>query len=92
MVKSLEEALSLIAELEAENKTLREELEYYKSRKPSGRKKHDETWMASYNDFAAKYEAGMSIMEIVNLGEISRRTAYRYKSYYDALKHGDAQN
>jgi len=44
---------------------------------------------ASY--FAAKYEAGMSIMEIVNLGEISRRTAYRYKSYYDALKHGDAQ-
>ena len=92
MVKTLEEALSLIAELEAENRTLREELEYYKSRKPSGRKKHDETWMASYNDFAAKYEAGMSIMEIVNLGEISRRTAYRYKSYYDALKHGDAQN
>ena len=85
MVKTLEEALSLIAELEAENKALREELEYYKSRKPSGRKKHDETWMASYNDFVAKYEAGMSIMEIVNKGEISRRTAYRYKAYYEAL-------
>ena len=86
MVKTLEEALSLIAELEAENKALREELEYYKSRKPSGRKKHDETWMASYNDFAVKYEGGMSIMEIVNQGAISRRTAYRYKAYYDSLQ------
>ena len=86
MVKTLEEALSLIAELEAENKVLREELEYYKSRKPSGRKKHDETWMASYNDFAVKYEGGMSIMEIVNQGAISRRTAYRYKAYYEAMK------
>ena len=92
MINTLEQALSYIAELEAENKALREELEYYKSRKPSGRKKHDETWMASYNDFAVKYESGMSIMEIVNLGEISRRTAYRYKSYYDALKQGDAQS
>ena len=89
MVKTLEEALSLIAELEAENKALREELEYYKSRKPSGRKKHDETWMASYNDFAAKYEGGMSIMEIVNQGAISRRTAYRYKAYYDELNKKD---
>jgi len=91
MINTLEEALNYIAELEAENKALREEVEYYKSRKPSGRKKHDETWMASYNDFAAKYEGGMSIMEIVNLGEISRRTAYRYQAYYDALKHGDAK-
>ena len=91
MINTLEQALNYIAELEAENKALHEELEYYKSRKPSGRKKHDETWMASYNDFAAKYEAGMSIMEIVNQGEISRRTAYRYKSHYDALKRGDAQ-
>ena len=85
MIKTLEEALKYISELEAENKVLREELEYFRSRKPSGRKKHDETWMASYNDFAVKYEGGMSIMEIVNQGEISRRTAYRYKAYYDAL-------
>ena len=28
---------------------------------------------------------GMSIMEIVNQGGISRRTAYRYKAYYDTL-------
>ena len=85
MIKTLEEALKYISELEAENKVLREELEHFCSRKPSGRKKHDETWMASYNDFAVKYEGGMSIMEIVNQGEISRRTAYRYKAYYDAL-------
>ena len=85
MIKTLEEALKYISELEAENKVLREELEHFRSRKPSGRKKHDEPWMASYNDFAVKYEGGMSIMEIVNQGEISRRTAYRYKAYYDAL-------
>ena len=33
-----------------------------------------------------KYESGMTIMEIVNQGKISRRTAYRYKAYYDELK------
>ena len=86
MINTLDEALIYIAELEAENRSLREELEYYKSRKPSGRKKHDETWMASYNDFAVKYGSGMTIMEIVDQGEISRRTAYRYKAYYDAMK------
>jgi len=75
-----------IAELEAENKALREELERYKNITPAGRRKHDDTWMASYNDFAVKYESGMTIMEIVNQGEISRRTAYRYKAYYDELR------
>ena len=86
MINTLDEALIYISELEAENKILREELEYYKSRKSPGRKKHDETWMASYNDFAVKYGSGMTIMEIVNQGDISRRTAYRYKAYYDELK------
>ena len=76
MITTLEEALKCIAELEAENKALREELERYKNITPAGRKTHDEIWMASYNDFARKYEAGMSIMEIVNMGDISRRTAY----------------
>lgn len=88
MIKTLEEALNYISELEAENKALREELEHFRSMKPAGRKKHDESWMASYNNFAEKYEGGMSIMEIVNQGEISRRTAYRYKAYYDELKKG----
>lgn len=86
MIKTLEEALKYISELEAENKVLRKELEHFRSRKPSGRKKHDDSWITSYNDFAVKYEGGMSIMEIVNQGEISRRTAYRYKAYYDKLK------
>lgn len=85
MIKTLEEALNYISELEAENQALHEKLEHYKSRKPSGRKKHDDAWTASYNDFAVKYESGMSIMEIVNQGKISRRTAYRYKSYYDEM-------
>ena len=85
MITTLEEALNRIAELETENQILREQLERYKNITPAGRRKHDATWMASYNDFAAKYESGMSIMEIVNLGEISRRTAYRYKTYYDEV-------
>jgi ACT domain-containing protein len=42
--------------------------------------------MAAYNDFVVKYEGGMAIMEIVAEGDISRRTAYRYKAYYDELK------
>lgn len=42
--------------------------------------------MTSYRDFAVKYEGGMTIMEIVAQGEISRRTAYRYKAYYDELQ------
>ena len=80
MITTLEQALVRIAELESENKALREELERYKNITPAGRRKHDETWMASYNDFVVKYESGMTIMEIVNQGEISRRTAYRYKA------------
>ena len=86
MIKTLEEALKYISELEKENKVLREELERYRSQKPVGRKKHDASWTASYNDFVVKYEDGMTIMEIVNQGDISRRTAYRYKAYYEALK------
>lgn len=86
MINTLEEALIYIAELEEENKVLREEVEKYKSRKSAGRKKHNEAWTASYNDFATKYEAGMSIMEIVGLGDISKRTAYRYKAYYDEVQ------
>lgn len=86
MIQTLEEALKYISELETENAEIRKELEYYKNRKTSGRKKHDEVWMNSYNDFVMKYESGMTIMEIVNQGEISRRTAYRYKAYYDELR------
>lgn len=83
MIKTLEDALKRIAELEEENNLLRTELENLRSKKAAGRKKHDEAWTASYNDFVVKYESGMTIMEIVDQSDISRRTAYRYKAYYD---------
>ena len=86
MITTLEQAIVRIADLESENNALREELERYKNITPAGRRKHDATWMASYNDFVMKYASGMTIMEIVNQGEISRRTAYRYKAYYDELR------
>ncbi len=86
MMNTLEEALVRIKELEEENKQLLSELEHYRNRNYGGRKKHNEAWMASYNDFVVKYESGMSIMEIVEVSEISRRTAYRYKAYYDEMK------
>ena len=85
MINTLEEALIYIHKLEKENAILRKELEHYRNRKVSGRKKHDEIWMTAYNDFVVQYESGMSIMEIVNQGKISRRTAYRYKAYYDEM-------
>ena len=71
-MKTLEEALQYISQLESENKALREEVERYRSMGKAGRKKHDATWTASYNDFVVKYESGMTIMEIVNQSEISR--------------------
>ena len=86
MYKTLEEALERIKELEVANKQLKEELEVYKNRNTGGRKKHNEAWMASYNNFVMKFKSGMTIMEIVAEGEISRRTAYRYKAYYDEIR------
>ena len=61
MIKTLEEALERIKKLEEENKKLLSELEYYRNRNYGGRKKHNEAWMAAYNDFAGKYESGMTI-------------------------------
>ena len=57
-IETLEAALKRIAELESENEKLREELEYYKNRKMSGRQKHN----------------------------VSERTIYRYKAYYDKMR------
>jgi predicted nuclease with TOPRIM domain len=87
MISSLKDALKRISDLEKENARLKEELNYYKGKKFAGRQKHDEQWTKSYNDFAIQYEEGMTIMEIVAQGKISRRTAYRYKTYYEEL-HG----
>ena len=77
--KRIKELEKKVAELEAENEKLR-------SRNFGGRKKHDEAWMSSYNDFILKYESGMTLMEIVAEGEVSRRTAYRYLEYYKELQ------
>ncbi len=85
-IKTLEEAKKRIKELEEENRALRKENEELRNRNFGGRKKHDEAWMSSYNDFVAKYENGMTIVEIVSESEISRRTAYRYLAYYREMK------
>ena len=63
-VITLEEALKRIEELENENAELREELEYYKNRKLSGRQKHNAKWMAIYNDFVDCYENGMTMIAV----------------------------
>lgn len=85
-IETLEAALKRIAELESENEKLREELEYYKNRKMSGRQKHNAKWMATYNDFVAGYESGMTMIEIAKRNNVSERTIYRYKAYYDKMR------
>ena len=85
-VITLEKALKRIEELENENSELREELEYYKNRKLSGRQKHNAKWMAIYNDFVAGYESGMTMIEIAKHNNVSERTIYRYKAYYDKMR------
>ena len=88
-IVTLEDALRRIAELEKENVELREELEYYKNRKMSGRQKHNAKWMAIYNDFVACYESGMTMVEIAKRNKVSERTIYRYKAYYVKMKSMD---
>ena len=85
-IVTLEEALRRIAELEKENATLREELEYYKNRKLSGRQKHNAKWIAIYNDFVDGYESGMTMIEIAKRNNVSERTIYRYKAHYDKIR------
>ena len=84
-IKTLEAALVRIEELEKENKELREELEYFKKRKASGRQKHNAKWTAIYNDFVVCHEKGMSLIEIAERNGISERSMYRYKAYYEAM-------
>ena len=89
-VITLEKALKRIEELENENAKLREELEYYKNRKLSGRQKHNAKWMAIYNDFVDCYENGMTMIEIARRNNVSERTIYRYKAYYDKMRKVEA--
>ena len=85
-ITTLDEALERIKELEKEVAELKSENETLRNRNFGGRKKHDEAWMAAYNDFMLKYESGMTLMEIVAEGDVSRRTAYRYLAYYKELQ------
>lgn len=84
-VKTFEEALRRIEELERENAELKEELECFKNRKMSGRQKHNAKWMALYNDFVAGYENGMTVEQIARKNDVSERTIYRYKAYYEKV-------
>ena len=79
-------AIKNVEELEKENAQLRVQLEYYQSRKTSGRKKHNAKWMAIYNDFIVCYETGMTMLEIAKRNGVSERTIYRYKEEYEKMK------
>ncbi len=84
--KNLEDAIKRIEELEKENENLKNELEYYKNRKISGRQKHNDKWMSVYNDFVSSFESGMTVIEIAQKNNISERTVYRYKAFYEQMK------
>ena len=83
---TLEQALKRIKELEKENEQLRLDLEYYKARKASGRQPHNAKWTGIYNDFVDMYESGSSINDIAKCKNLSARTIYRYKAYYEKMK------
>ena len=85
-ILTLEDALKRIEELENENAELKKELEYYKNRKMSGRQKHNAKWLAIYNDVVVCYADGMTMVEIAKRNNISERSIYRYKAYYDKLR------
>ncbi len=72
--------------MKKENAELWEELEYYRNRKLSGRQKHNAKWIAIYNDFVIGYESGMTMIEIAKRNNVSERTIYRYKAYYDKMR------
>ena len=83
---TLEDAVKRIKKLEKENAELKEELEYYKNRKMSGRQNHNAKWMAIYYDFVVGYENGMTMVEIAKRNHVSERTIYRYKAYYEKMR------
>lgn len=88
---TLEEALERIKVLEEECAKLRIRIEQLEEIKPGGRKPHDGKWQANYNHFVELYESGDTIPMIIEKTSFSRRTVYRYKSYYDGKKKGNEQ-
>ena len=83
---TLEDAVKRIKKLEKENAELKEELEYYKNRKMSGRQKHNAKWMAIYNDFVVGYVIGLTMLQSAKRNHVSERTIYRYKAYYEKMR------
>ena len=43
-------------------------------------------WMAIYNDLVAGYERGLTMIEIARRNNVSERTIYWYKAYYDKMR------
>ena len=82
---NLEEALKEIERLNQIISQQNIEIEMLRKKKNAGRKKNDAKWQKSYNAFVGLYEQGMSMVEIIEKTECSRRTCYRYKQYYDNL-------
>ena len=82
---TLKQAKERIIKLEEENAKLKEELEYYKARKASGRQPHNKKWTDDYNDVVEMYNEGYSIEDIAREKNLSSRTIYRYKAYYDKI-------
>lgn len=85
---NLEEALKEIERLKRVIKEKDNEIEKLRAKKNAGRKKNNAQWQESYNAFVELYEKGMTMIEIIDKSECSRRTLYRYKAYYEALREG----
>ncbi len=83
---NLDQALKRIEELEKEVDSLKFELKKYENKSLGGRHKHDEKWQAAYDKWVLLHEDGHNLNEVMEKTGISRRTYYRYKAYYDALK------
>lgn len=83
---TLEEALKEIERLNYIIEDQQKEIEKLRLKKNAGRKPNNEKWQKSYNAFVELYEQGLTMAEIVEQSECSRRTCYRYKTYYDNMK------
>ena len=89
---NLEEALKEIERLESVIEEKDREIAELRKKKNAGRKKNNAQWQESYDVFVSLYEQGLSMVEIESKVESSRRTLYRYKAYYDALKKGNNES
>ena len=89
---TLQDALREIERLQEVIRQKDIEIEELKKKKNAGRKKNNTQWQESYNAFVELYEQGLSMVEIIDKSECSRRTCYRYKSYYDNLNKNERIN